>query len=94
MRKFAVVGFCAVAMAWAQECRASLNGVITDAQGAVVPSARVSKVQVDTRATISRVTSSVGQCIVPLLPPGETGRLYKAEAARIDSNVKETTHAV
>lgn len=71
MWKFAAVASCAALTASAQEYRASLNGVLTDAQGAVVPGTSVSVVQVDTKATFSTVTSAVGQYIVPLLPLGQ-----------------------
>jgi hypothetical protein len=54
---------------WTQEFRATVDGVITDTQGGVVPGAKISVVQVDTKATLNTVSGPLGQYTLPLLPP-------------------------
>jgi outer membrane receptor protein involved in Fe transport len=54
---------------WAQEFRATVTGVVTDPQGAVVPGAKISAIQVATKAVFSTLSGPSGQYSLPLLPP-------------------------
>src|SRR4051794_27839069 len=54
----------------AQEYRATLNGVISDAQDARVPAALVTLTNEGTGAKSTTVSTASGQYIAPLLPPG------------------------
>ena len=54
----------------AQEFRGTINGTITDPNGAVVPGATVTIKNVETNITNTVTTNSEGSYTVPLLPPG------------------------
>jgi Carboxypeptidase regulatory-like domain len=54
----------------AQEFRSTLNGVVTDSQGSVVPLATVQAANVDTGTNFTTVSGDAGQFTLPLLPPG------------------------
>ena len=70
-----VTACCAVASARAVQAQetinfASVSGRVTDAQGAVVPGARVSARQIDTNITSETVTQSDGRFRFPYLKIG------------------------
>jgi hypothetical protein len=65
-----LVVLMSVASASAQETRATLTGRITDATGAVVPSAQITVTQTDTGVETEAVTSKAGEYTVPFLQPG------------------------
>src|SRR5450759_2530568 len=83
---------------WAQEFRATVTGVVTDASGAVVPVAAISITQVDTKAASRTVSGSSGLYTLPLLPPGvytltvEARRFNKYE--RTGMELVSNQHAV
>lgn len=54
----------------AQEFRATLNGVVSDAQDARIPGAAIEVTNAATGARFATVSSASGQYAVPLLPPG------------------------
>jgi hypothetical protein len=58
------------ASAWAQETRATINGTVRDAQGAVVPGVTVSVVNTDTNVATEAVTNESGVYTVQKLQPG------------------------
>ena len=55
---------------YAQVVTADILGTVTDASGAVIPGAKVTVVNVDTRLTRSMNASSSGDYVFNLLPPG------------------------
>src|SRR5436190_10905128 len=59
------------AMAYAQESRGTIAGVVTDAQGAGVPKARVVITNVDTGVATSVLSNEQGSYGAPLLLPGK-----------------------
>src|SRR6185503_3279410 len=67
-----VVAFFALLIAncWAQEFRATLNGVVSDGQDARIPGASINVTNASTGAKFVTVSSATGQYTVPLLPPG------------------------
>ena len=74
MRAMYVPFVCSLLMpavtATAQEFRATLTGVISDAQDARIPAAAIKVTQSTTGAKFSTVSTASGQYAVPLLPPG------------------------
>ncbi len=54
----------------AQESRATLLGLITDATGAVLPSARLTATNIDTEIRYSTRSNDEGSYVIPYLPPG------------------------
>jgi len=78
----------------AQEFRSTLSGRILDAQGAVVPGARVVATQVETSANYQTVADNDGLYTLPFLPPGDyrltaehTGfKRYVREGIRVSTN--------
>src|SRR4029453_8397390 len=82
MKKLAGVAFLLAAtatMAQAQIVTSNLQGVVTDATGAVLPGATVSAVSVETGPTRETNTDSVGSYRFNLLPRG----LYEVRAALV-----------
>jgi hypothetical protein len=79
---------------WSQESRGTIAGVVTDAQGAVVPGAKITVVQVGTGSTVNIVSGAAGDYLVPRLLPGEyfitvqtAGfRGYKREGLQLSAN--------
>ncbi len=59
-----------VSLGSAQENRATIQGTVKDAQGAVVSGARVTVTNTDTKASQTLLTNSTGHYIAPLLMPG------------------------
>src|SRR5206468_4465932 len=53
----------------AQEFRATISGRVTDAQESVVPSVRISVVQIGTEAKFETVSDHEGLYTIPFLPP-------------------------
>ncbi len=60
----------AAGMLWAQGERGTLNGIVTDATGAVVPNATVTAVNVQTNIESKATTTDAGVYRLPYLPPG------------------------
>ena len=56
--------------AMAQAVNATLLGTVTDASGAVVPSAKVTATETNTNTVRSTVTNASGNYSFPDLPPG------------------------
>ncbi|MBI3207757.1 MAG: TonB-dependent receptor [Candidatus Solibacter usitatus] len=54
----------------AQEFRATVSGTITDAQGAIVPGARVEVKNLATNVAVSTVTNETGVYVAPFVTPG------------------------
>src|SRR5437588_1126115 len=69
IRAAAVFAVIAAAV-FAQQFRGSITGVVRDAQGAVVPGARIAATQSETGARSQTVTSPTGQFNLPFLAPG------------------------
>jgi hypothetical protein len=61
---------------WAQEFRGTITGRVADPQGAVIPGAKVTAIQLATGAKSESTASSEGQYTIPFLAPGQ----YKVEA--------------
>jgi outer membrane receptor protein involved in Fe transport len=61
--------FCAAS--FAQTTTATLSGAVRDPQGAIVPNASISVVQVDTGQTRETTSSSSGDYTIPNLPAGK-----------------------
>ena len=60
----------ATAVAWSQEFRGSISGLITDQQGALVPGAKVIATQIETNARSETESSGEGRYTLPFLTPG------------------------
>jgi hypothetical protein len=60
----------AVIAAWSQEFRATLNGRVTDSQGAVVPGAKIIVVNQESQARTETVSGADGFYNIPFLAPG------------------------
>ena len=66
-----VIGLCAVAaMSFAQEFRATISGRVSDAQGGVIPGAKIVATQIGTEAKFETVSAADGLYTIPFLPPG------------------------
>src|SRR5215470_4411635 len=74
-----------------QEFRATISGRVTDAQSSVVPSVKISVVQIGTQAKFETVSDHEGLYTLPFLPPA-TYRLT-AEAAGFKRYVRENLTA-
>src|SRR5579883_18067 len=59
-----------VSLAGAQENRATIQGAIKDAQGALVAGATVTITNTDTKTTVTLKSNASGRYIAPLLMPG------------------------
>ncbi|HUA58690.1 MAG TPA: TonB-dependent receptor [Verrucomicrobiae bacterium] len=59
-----------VSLAGAQENRATIQGTVKDAQGALVTGATVSVTNTDTKTVMTLKTNAAGRYIAPLLMPG------------------------
>src|SRR6267378_4079972 len=59
-----------VSSAFAQGEQATITGIVTDESGAVIPNARVSVTNIETRVTREAQTNDEGQYRVPYLSPG------------------------
>jgi outer membrane receptor protein involved in Fe transport len=79
----AVAVACAPASRAQQLAAATLRGVVTDPQGAVVPGAKVRTTNVATGAARETTTNDEGLFTIPNLPPG--GYEVRAEAAGFDA---------
>ena len=75
------------AVCTAQEFRATISGRVTDAQESVVPSVKISVVQIGTEAKFETVSDHDGLYTIPFLPPA-TYRLT-AEAAGFKRYVRD-----
>ncbi len=79
-RSFCVVLFVIISLAaeraWAQAVTATLLGSVTDASGAVVPNAKVTATEVNTKISRSVSTNQEGLYALPYLSPGT----YRVEA--------------
>ena len=62
--------FCLTSALLAQSNQASISGVVTDAQGAVIPGAKVTMTNTETGLPNSAVTTSAGFYAIPNLPVG------------------------
>jgi hypothetical protein len=70
VRRVVVFLFLTAFAAFAQSDRGTITGAITDAQGAVIPNAKVSAVSGDTGAEYATVTTATGNYTIPQLPAG------------------------
>ncbi len=66
---------------------ATITGIVTDEQGAVVPKVALTAREVDTNAIRSAVTNDVGEYYLPNLPAGK----YVVKADLVGFNAVETT---
>ncbi len=55
---------------WPQEFRATLTGVVTDSQAAVIPGVQIVATHVDTGSKFNTVSGNAGQYTLPFLNPG------------------------
>ena len=74
-KRLLILGLSAAAMSTAQVNRATLTGIVTDPSGAVVPSAKIVAVHVETGTSSSTTTTSAGAYTLPALQIGT----YKVE---------------
>ncbi|HET6216584.1 MAG TPA: TonB-dependent receptor [Acidobacteriaceae bacterium] len=58
------------AASWSQEATGSINGIVSDQQGAVIPGAKVSVKNIDTQVAINGITNSDGSYLVQSLNVG------------------------
>ncbi|MBS1826615.1 MAG: TonB-dependent receptor [Acidobacteria bacterium] len=65
-----LVVFGLAAAVWAQEFRATVSGVVTDATGAAISGAQVTVVETSTNVRTSSVSESNGHYTIPFLLPG------------------------
>jgi hypothetical protein len=70
LRLAAVLGLSAV-LAYSQATTATMDGIVRDPSGAVVPAATITVTNVETRVASKRVTDAEGRFIVPFLQPGD-----------------------
>jgi hypothetical protein len=66
----AVLAAASISM-YAQEYRATINGVITDPSGAFVPGARVSAINLETGVALHFQANAQGRYVIPYLVPGQ-----------------------
>ncbi len=87
LKRLLFVGFCAATISPAQVNRATLTGLVTDPSGAVVPSAKIVAVHVETGTSSSTTTTTAGAYTLPALQIGT----YRVEydAAGFKKSVKE-----
>src|SRR6266853_531313 len=70
----------AASVAWGQDASTgALRGVVLDAQGAVITTADIVAIRVDTGIRYHSATDSAGRFAVDLLPPGEYSARAEAE---------------
>src|SRR5262245_58803428 len=87
MRQLLASLFLFTAVGIGQEFRATISGRVIDAQDAVVPSVKVSVVQIGTEARFETVSDHDGLYTIPFLPPA-TYRLT-AEATGFKRYVRD-----
>ncbi|HLA12255.1 MAG TPA: TonB-dependent receptor [Pyrinomonadaceae bacterium] len=66
---FLLCAFCLLPTALAQSATATLSGTVEDQQGAIIPEARITVVNDNTRSQRQTTTNDRGDFTVPLLPP-------------------------
>jgi hypothetical protein len=80
------VGICVILVlrpsAPAQVGTAAISGLITDASGAVVPTAQITLVSTLQQFTRETVSNSAGQYVIPAIPPGRYKLAVKASGFR------------
>lgn len=59
-----------VRLAWAQEYRATLLGVVTDPTGATVPAAQVTVTNTETGVRATTKSNTDGNYVIPFIVPG------------------------
>ena len=75
--------------AFGQQDRGTISGTVTDATGAIVPSAKVTVTNRDTNTTFTTDTGESGQYTVPNLAPG----LITSVSRKRDSGGGDERHA-
>ncbi len=101
MKNFSRLLVCIILVSlngWSQEFRATLTGVVTDVQGAVIPGAKVVATHVDTGAKFNTVSGAEGQYTMPFLNPGRynvtaevTGfKTYQRQNVQLSTNARVT----
>ena len=68
--RFLLALFCLASAAFAQSDRGTLTGTITDPQGAVIPSAKITALHGETGAEYGTVSTPTGNYTIAQLPPG------------------------
>ena len=86
-KRLLTLGLSAAALSTAQVNRATLTGIVTDPSGAVVPSAKIVAVHVETRTSSSTTTTSAGTYTLPALQIGTYRVEY--ESAGFKKSVKD-----
>ncbi|HWR49528.1 MAG TPA: carboxypeptidase regulatory-like domain-containing protein [Bryobacteraceae bacterium] len=92
---------CLIALSlsgWSQEFRATLTGVVSDVQGAVIPGAKVVATHVDTGAKFNTVSGAEGQYTMPFMNPGRYNisaevpgfKTYLRENVQLSTNARVT----
>lgn len=71
LRRLATVCFLASSIAFGQEVRASLSGIVKDKSGAPIAGAEVTATNVATNAAVEAASSSTGNYVLPFLAPGK-----------------------
>lgn len=87
MRRIALIAFGLAAALTAQDFRATLNGVVQDTSGAVVPAAKVEVRNVETGVVQQTASMGQGDFTVPFLRPGTY--TVSAEAAGFKKVIRE-----
>jgi hypothetical protein len=86
-KRLLILGLSAAAISTAQVNRATLTGIVTDPSGAVVPSAKIVAVHVETGTSSSTNTTTAGTYTLPALQIGTYRVEY--EAAGFKKSVKD-----
>ena len=74
----AVLGLMLCAVGWSQSTAGSIEGIVTDQSGAVLPNAAVTITNQNTGAVRTAVTNTAGVYTLPNLPPGNYRAALKA----------------
>ncbi len=78
MNRVALAVLVVVTAAWSQRITASLEGIVRDPTGAVIPNARVRVVNVDTNAETVTQTNAEGRFLAPALLAGPYNAMVEA----------------
>ena len=81
MDRLAVLAFCFSAVAWAQGS-STINGTVTDPSGAVVPTAKITVVEVDTHLSREAVTNAEGFFVLGSMRPTRYSMTVEASGFR------------
>ena len=88
--KLLLLGAMLSTAAFAQSPTGSIEGVVADSSGAVIPNAKITITNVATNETKTVSTDREGRFEAPLLPPGTYSVQAAAPAPKVTEEKKET----